>query len=156
VKAKTVSKSVWRRIMRIVALALLPLVALMMAVTLFSLALRYGGSRVRDKIRVLNKRLLNPAMMKLAGRRHWYAAVIRHRGRRSGREYATPVVAVPVCGDAFIIPLPYGEDVDWLKNVMAAGRVTVEAKGETYDVLEPEVIGATEAFPLLEERHRRM
>jgi deazaflavin-dependent oxidoreductase (nitroreductase family) len=154
VKAKQDSKSAWRGIRCIVALAVLSLVALMMVLTLVSLVLRYGGSRVRDKIRLLNKRLLNPAMMYLAGRRHWYAAVIRHRGRHSGREYATPVVAVPVAGDAFVIPLPYGEEVDWLKNVLAAGRATVEAKGETYDVFEPEVIAA-EAFPLLDARHRR-
>jgi deazaflavin-dependent oxidoreductase (nitroreductase family) len=123
--------------------------------TLFSLVLRYGGARVRDGIRILNKRVLNPAMMMLAGRRHWYAAVIRHRGRSSGREYAIPVAAVAVAEDAFIIPLPYGEDVDWLKNVLAAGQATIEAKGETYDVAEPEVIDASEALPLLEERHRR-
>src|SRR5215216_1084130 len=127
----------------------------MMALILFSLVLRYGGPRVRDKIRLLNKRVLNPAMMNLAGRRHWYAAVIRHRGRRSGREYATPVVAVPVAGDVFIIPLPYGEEADWLKNLLAAGRATIEAKGEIYETVEPEVIGAAEASPLLDERHRR-
>jgi deazaflavin-dependent oxidoreductase (nitroreductase family) len=155
VKAKQDSKSAWRGTRRIVALAVLPLVALMMVLTLFSLVLRYGGPRVRDKIRLLNKRVLNPHMMKLAGRRHWYAAVIRHRGRRSGREYTTPVVAVPAAGDAFVIPLPYGEEVDWLKNLLAAGQATIEAKGETYDVFEPEVIAAAEAFLLLDERHRR-
>lgn len=154
-KAKKGNKLAWRGIRRIVALAVLPLVALMTVLTLFSLVLRYAGPRMRDKIRVLNKRVLNPAMMNLAGRRHWYAAVIRHRGRRSGREYTTPVVAVPVAGDAFVIPLPYGEGVDWLKNVLAAGWATVEAKGEIYDIFEPEVIGAAEASPLLDERHRR-
>ncbi|MDF2704265.1 MAG: hypothetical protein K0S10_3211, partial [Rubrobacteraceae bacterium] len=154
-KAKQDSKSALGGIGRIVALAVLPLVALMTVLTLFFLVLRYGGTRVRDKIRLLNKRLLNPAMVKLAGRRHWYAAVIRHRGRRSGREYATPVVAEPVAGDAFIIPLPYGEDVDWLKNLLAAGRATIEWKGKTHEVVQPEVIDEETAFPLLDERHRR-
>jgi paraquat-inducible protein B len=70
VKAKKASKSARRWARRIVALAVLPLVALMMALTLFSLVLRDGGPRVRDKIRILNKRVLNPAMLKLAGRRH--------------------------------------------------------------------------------------
>ena len=135
---------------------MLPLVALMTALTLFSLVLRHGGPRVRDEIRVLNKRVLNPAMMNLAGRRHWYAAVIRHKRTPLRQGYATPVVAVPVAGDAFVIPLPYGEGVDWLKNVLAAGRAAVEAKGETYDVFEPEVIDAGAALPLLDERHRRM
>jgi predicted nucleic acid-binding Zn ribbon protein len=60
VKAKQDSKSAWRRTRRIVALAVLPLVALMMVLTLLSLVLRYGGPRVRDKIRLLNKRVLNP------------------------------------------------------------------------------------------------
>jgi hypothetical protein len=84
----------------------------MAALALFSVVLRHGGPRARDKVRLLNKRVLNPAMMTLAGRRHFYAAVLRHRGRRSGREYKTPVVAVPVAGDAFVVPLPYGEKVD--------------------------------------------
>jgi deazaflavin-dependent oxidoreductase (nitroreductase family) len=140
----------------VVALAVPPLVVLVAVLTLFSVALRHGGPRVRDAVRVFNKRVLNPAMMKLAGRKHWYAAVIRHEGRRSGKEYATPVMAVPAAGDAFIVPLPYGEGVDWLKNVLAAGQAVVEAKGESYDVVEPEVIGAAEAFPLLDEQHRRM
>ena len=129
-KTKEESKSAWRAAVRAVALAMLPLAALTTGLILFSLALRHGGARVRDEVRAFNKRLLNPAMMKLAGRRHWYAAVIRHKGRRSGREYATPVVAVPVAADAFIIPLPYGEGVDWLKNVLAAKRATLESKGE--------------------------
>ncbi|HEX2729935.1 MAG TPA: alpha/beta fold hydrolase [Rubrobacteraceae bacterium] len=154
-KAKKESMFAWRGVGRIVALAVLPLVALITALTLFSMVLRHGGPRVRDGVRVFNKRVLNPAMMRLAGRRHWYASVLRHKGRRSGREYTTPVVAEPVAGDAFVVPLPYGEGVDWLKNVLAAGRATIEAKGETYNVFEPEVLGAEEAFPLLDERHRR-
>ena len=123
---------------------------------LFLRALRSLRATTRDGVRIFNKYVLNPAMMKLAGRRYWYAAVIRHRGRRSGREYATPVVAVPVAGDAFVIPLPYGEGVDWLKNVLAAGGAVIESKGKTCDVALPEVIDAEEAFPLLDERHRRV
>ena len=59
---------------------------------------------VTDATRALNKCLGNPAMMKLAGRRYWFAGVIRHIGRRSGREYATPVWAVPTAG-GFLISL---------------------------------------------------
>ena len=121
--------------------------------TLIALSLRLGGVRARGAVRAFNKRFLNPAMMRLAGRRHWYASVIRHRGRRSGNEYATPVVAVPVEG-AFVIPLPYGEEVDWLKNVIAAGHATVQVKGETHAVGAPEIIDAQAAFALLDGRHR--
>ena len=66
---------------------------------------------LKKAVRVFNKHLLNPAMLHLAGRKHWYAAVIRHTGRRSGSHYATPVVADGVA-DGFILPLPYGTGVD--------------------------------------------
>ena len=79
---------------------------------------------LKNAVRVFNKHVLNPAMLTLAGRKHWYAAVIRHTGRRSGKSYATPVVADRVA-DGFILPLPYGTGVDWLRNVLAAGSATI-------------------------------
>lgn len=111
-------------------------------------------SPVKNAVRVFNKHVLNPAMLSLAGRKHWYAAVIRHAGRRSGKSYATPVVADRFA-DGFVIPLPYGTGVDWLRNVLAAGRATVTVGGETFDVTEPEIIDAATASPLLSPRRRR-
>jgi deazaflavin-dependent oxidoreductase (nitroreductase family) len=99
-----------------------------------------------------NRRILNPLMLRLAGRPgSTYPAVVRHVGRRSGRPYRTPVVAQPITG-GFIIPLPYGADTDWCRNVRTAGRFTIERGGETYEVDHPELIGADEAFPFLPER----
>ncbi len=69
---------------------------------------------VLDRVRMFNKRVLNPFTMRMAGRKYWYASVIEHTGRRSGTEYATPVVAEAV-PDGFIIPLPYGVGVDWAR-----------------------------------------
>ena len=129
----------------------LPFVTLM---ALFMAVSRLQAQPVVNAVRTFNKRILNPMMVRLAGRRHWYAAAIRHKGRRSGKEYATPVMAEPI-EDGFIVPLPYGTEVDWLKNVLAAGRAMVEAKGATYTVVEPEIIGAEEAFPLLPPRISR-
>src|SRR5215218_7617071 len=103
---------------------------------------------VSDATRVLNKHIGNPAMMRLAGRRYWFAGIIRHTGRRSGREYATPVWAVPTT-DGFLISLPFGEGVDWLKNVLAAGRATIETRGETWEVVNPEVVDRESVQPLL-------
>ena len=101
-----------------------------------------------------NKYFLNPVMVRLAGRKNFYAAVIRHTGRKSGKQYSTPVVADRV-QDGYIIPLPYGKHVDWLQNVLAAGRATVSAEGESHDVTDPEVIDAATALPMLSERRRR-
>jgi deazaflavin-dependent oxidoreductase (nitroreductase family) len=109
---------------------------------------------VLDNVRVFNKRLLNPLMMQLAGRKHWYASVIEHIGRRSGKHYATPVAAERV-PDGFVIPLPYGVDVDWLRNVLAAGYATVRTHGQSYRVVQPEIIAAEAATPLLRPERRR-
>ncbi len=103
-------------------------------------------------IRQFNKRILNPAMLRFAGRRRSPYATVRHVGRRSGRAYATPVVARRVEG-GLVIPLPYGEDADWASNVRAQGGCTIEWEGETYEVVEPRVTDASEAisaFPLFQ------
>lgn len=93
-------------------------------------------------------------MLHLAGRRHFYASVIRHRGRSSGRTYATPVVAERV-GDGFVVPLPYGTEVDWLRNVAAAGTATITSDGQSFSVGAPEIVDAAEAAPWLSARRRR-
>ena len=94
-------------------------------------AFRSRNRAVLDRIREANKRWLNPAMLYLAGRPHWYASRVEHVGRRSGRPYATPVVAVPVEG-GLVIPLPYGPDVDWCRNLRAAGGGTVVRHGRRH------------------------
>jgi deazaflavin-dependent oxidoreductase (nitroreductase family) len=109
---------------------------------------------VRDTLRVFNKYLLNPAMLRLAGRKHWYAAAIRHTGRRSGKSYTTPVVADRVA-DGFIVPLPYGTHVDWLRNVLAADRATIQVSRQTYEVVHPKIIDTVSAAPQLSSGHRR-
>jgi len=105
-------------------------------------------------IRISNKYLVNPFMVARAGRKNSYAGAIRHTGRKSGKQYATPV-GVDRVQDGFIIPLAYGTQVDWLQNVLAAGRATVSAEGETHDVTEPEVIDAATALPMLSSKRRR-
>lgn len=105
-------------------------------------------------IRKSNKHLLNPLMMRLAGRRWWYASVVRHVGRRSGRSYATPIVADRV-GDTLLVPLPYGTQLDWVRNVLTAGRAEIVHKGQTYRVSSPELLDYTQALPLLPRERRR-
>ena len=61
---------------------------------------------------------------------------------------APPVVAVPVADD-FIVPLPYGQAVDWLRNVQTAGTATLEHQGITYEVSDPQVLDAATALPLV-------
>jgi len=96
--------------------------------------------------------------MRSAGTEQSATSVVRHVGRRSGRSYATPVVAVER-DDSFLIALPYGERTDWMKNVLASGKGTVVTHGRTYEVDQPRVIPMTEATryfaPKEQKLHRR-
>jgi len=70
-------------------------------------------------------RLLNPLTLALAGsHRLPLLAMLHHRGRRSGRSYATPV----------------GERTGWFRNVLAAGGCVIRWNGAAYPVVEPEVV----------------
>ena len=133
-RAKQGRRPWWRG--RIVRWLLVPLA---LVVGFFVMAMRSGSTTLVDVLRQGNKRVLNPLMLQLAGRRHWYAARVEHVGRRSGRPYATPVVAEPIEG-GFAIPLPYGTEVDWLRNVLAAGEATVVLDGVRHEVTQPVVV----------------
>lgn len=105
-------------------------------------------------IRTSNKYLLNPLMLRLAGKKFWYASVVEHTGRKSGKRYSTPVVADRV-DDHLVIPLPYGTQVDWVRNVLDSGEATIVSKGQTYHAVSPELIDSTQALPLLPRDRRR-
>jgi len=105
----------------------------------------------RHPVRTFNKYVLNPVMRTVAGRRYFYAAALHHNGRNSGRAYVTPVVAQPVPA-GFVIPLPYGTDVDWLRNILATGNATIDVHGRHYSLFEPQVLDMDTAFPMLPAR----
>lgn len=108
-----------------------------------------------DSVRTFNKYVLNPLMLRFAGRTHWYAAVIHHTGRNSGKSYRTAVVADRIA-DGFIVPLPYGTRVDWLLNTIAGNSATITVHGRTSAVTAPEIIDAATALPLLTQPRRRV
>ncbi len=96
--------------------------------------------------------------MRSAGTEHSDTSVIRHVGRRSGRSYQTPVVAVEH-DDEFLIALPYGKRTDWTKNVLASGLASLVSHGQAYDLDQPRVIPMTDATqyfgPKEQKLHRR-
>jgi deazaflavin-dependent oxidoreductase (nitroreductase family) len=81
--------------------------------------------------RVGFNRLSTPVARHLPG-----FAVVHHRGRRSGREFQTPVNVFPVQG-GFVLALTYGPDTDWVKNVLAAGGCIVETRGQRITCTAP-------------------
>jgi deazaflavin-dependent oxidoreductase (nitroreductase family) len=83
----------------------------------------------------------NKVAVRLAGRRilpPW--ALLRHRGRMSGTEYAIPVAVIPTDA-SFVIALPWGRETDWVRNVRAADGCTIRWKGVDYDCTDPTFVG---------------
>ncbi len=73
--------------------------------------------------------------------------VILHRGRRSGRQYRTPLLAFRH-DRTLVIALLYGEKSDWLRNLKAGGGGYVIRAGRTFKVGEPRVIDTSDATVL--------
>jgi deazaflavin-dependent oxidoreductase (nitroreductase family) len=88
-------------------------------------------------------RVLNPLIIRFAGG-WWFPmfSVLRHRGRRSGQMYATPISAMPR-GDFFWLGLTFGEDAAWARNILAAGDCDLRYRGADYHLAEPAVLDAS-------------
>lgn len=102
---------------------------------------------VRSVVGPLTK-VFNPLVLRRAGRRDFrMAAQIRHVGRRSGREYRTPVT-VRRNGDVALIALTFGSRSDWCQNVLAAGGCRLRLDGADYEATRPELLTRRQAKPL--------
>jgi deazaflavin-dependent oxidoreductase (nitroreductase family) len=71
--------------------------------------------------------------------------LVHHRGRRSGREFVTPMMylAASQPDTVYVFASKAGAPThpDWYRNLVAAGRAEVEVGAETYPVTVHEVQG---------------
>ncbi|MDO0973009.1 nitroreductase family deazaflavin-dependent oxidoreductase [Mycolicibacterium frederiksbergense] len=95
----------------------------------------------------LNRRFVNPVVEPLAGYVPLWSAV-DHVGRRSGKDYRTPVTAFPTT-DGVAVLLPYGTDTDWVRNLQASGSGRVQIDGRSLLVEAPRVVPLSEALRVL-------
>lgn len=138
----------------------LALVAGALAVGLALVALVYVlGMRTKSRFVLtplieLQRRFINPRQMKSAGSPGAYASVVRHRGRKSGRQLETPV-GVVATGDGFVIAMVYGSRTNWVRNVLADGTATVIHEGNTYPVDQPQIVPMESVAALFPAGDRR-
>lgn len=64
-------------------------------------------------------------------------SLVRHVGRTSGKPYETPIIVAPAEG-GFIAELTYGENVDWYRNIVAAGGCELVVGGMPHRVIAVE------------------
>ena len=113
---------------------------------------RDGAAFPRSLAR-FNRKVANPVMRLVAG---WLPpfAILRHRGRRTGRDYATPVLAFPT-ENGLVVTVLYGTNSDWVRNVLAASRVEVKRHRQSHEYEQPRLVGSNEGLQLVPTMVRR-
>jgi deazaflavin-dependent oxidoreductase (nitroreductase family) len=89
-------------------------------------------------MRRVNRVLTNPVLGMFA----WVVpplAVVHHFGRKSRRSYRTPVVAFRSAA-GFVIPMTYGRDVDWARNIVRAHGCELERLGRRVTLRNPRIV----------------
>src|SRR5579862_6484400 len=91
-----------------------------------------------DRMRYVAKNVINRLTSRNAGALKSPFAIMHHVGRRSGKEFTTPIMVSPQ-GEDFVLALTYGPKVDWYRNLQANGKGALTWHGQTYtiDSVEP-------------------
>jgi deazaflavin-dependent oxidoreductase (nitroreductase family) len=88
-------------------------------------------------LRPFTTRIINPITRLFAG---WLPgfAILSYVGRKSGRQYRTPM-NVFKRDNTYVFALTYGSEVQWVKNVQAAGGCEIRTRGRDIRLVEPEI-----------------
>jgi deazaflavin-dependent oxidoreductase (nitroreductase family) len=94
--------------------------------------------RAKRRFLWLLNNTLNRLTTRLARAGRGPFALVVHVGRRSGKTYETPLILARV-PDGFVAELTYGTDVNWYRNIVAAGGCMIISGGAEYriDRIEP-------------------
>lgn len=107
------------------------------------------GGTLRRRFLWLLKNTLNRWTARVARSGRGPFSLVRHVGRKTGKQYETPIIVAAVPG-GFVAELTYGEDVSWYRNVVAAGCCELLVHGAVRHVvgIEPYPVDAgRRAFP---------
>lgn len=100
----------------------------------------------------LQVKYMNPVVRPLAKYLPGFAT-IRHRGRKSGKQYETVVNAYRK-GDVLAVMLGHGK-TDWVRNVLAAGEADVHLFRSDVHITNPRIVPAGTDDPTLPRIARR-
>ena len=81
----------------------------------------------------VTNRILGPLANRLPG-----MGVVVHVGRKTHRQYRTPVLIFRR-GEKVVIALTYGRESQWVSNVLAQGGCMLETQGRTLAVSNPHI-----------------
>ncbi|TNC18764.1 nitroreductase family deazaflavin-dependent oxidoreductase [Amycolatopsis alkalitolerans] len=90
------------------------------------------------RVAKFNRVATNRVLGRIAGRVPGFGKIV-HRGRRSGREYRTPVNVFRV-PEGYVVALTYGPKTDWVRNVLAADGCELETLGQQIKLTNPRLV----------------
>ncbi|MGE2834560.1 nitroreductase family deazaflavin-dependent oxidoreductase [Mycobacterium sp. SMC-4] len=105
-----------------------------------------------DRIQI---KYFNPVIKPLGGKLPGLS-IIKHRGRKSGRQYEAVVTAYRKGGQLAIV-LGHGK-TDWAKNVLAAGEADVRLFRDEVHIVNPRIVPngqGVEALPAIARRQAK-
>ncbi len=83
----------------------------------------------------LLKNTLNRWTIRLARSGTGPFSLVQHVGRKSGARYETPIIVAGVKDEGFVAELTYGENVNWYRNIVAAGGCDLIVGGVQHHVI---------------------
>ncbi|HEX2766808.1 MAG TPA: nitroreductase family deazaflavin-dependent oxidoreductase [Candidatus Limnocylindria bacterium] len=89
-------------------------------------------------MRPFTTRFVNPITRVVAGRLPWFG-ILHVKGRKSGKRYDIPMNAFRQPDGTWVFALTYGSEVQWVKNVLAAGECTMTTRGRRVRLTQPEL-----------------
>lgn len=103
--------------------------------------------RVPRRVAHFNKHVTNPLARAITP---WLPnlGTLEHVGRKSGRRYRTPLLVFET-RDGYAILVGYGQQTDWLKNVLAGGPAVLHKRGRAIPLTDPRVVSKAEGAPLV-------
>src|SRR5579864_8603810 len=107
-------------------------VLVILAVPIFLIRFR------KRSVAAFNLVVTNRITSRFAGRLPGFG-ILAHVGRKSGRVYRTPV-NVFRAPEGFLIPLTYGRESEWVRNVIAAGGCKGETRSVQYQLSAPSIV----------------
>ena|ERR1700690_155167 len=95
----------------------------------------YRGGHPNQLAKILNK---GGALFNLLGILPNYSVTLKVAGRRSGKPISFPLVMTFINGERYLVSM-LGENVNWIRNVKAAGDIATLRHGVDEQVLLKEV-----------------
>ncbi|MFV8049975.1 nitroreductase family deazaflavin-dependent oxidoreductase [Mycobacterium sp. 48b] len=103
--------------------------------------------RVPRRIAHFNKHVTNPLARAITP---WLPSLgtLEHVGRKSGKRYRTPLLVFKT-HDGYAILVGYGQQTDWLKNVLAGGPTLLRKRGRVVALTNARVVSKAEGAALV-------